>query len=172
MIESTSSWTKASGSNANVLMANFTIDERNAAPGMSACLASQASRREAMPLACGIPPIPAIHHPLALGDRELAEQEEASRGWWRSSWDCPAGVQERRLGPSWSLPGELDQLVLDLERAQSLEFAKRQQFSHSQLPCSECVRDDGAQQSLRMVRGVSSMTRTMPQIVSNVFPTA
>src|SRR3954464_13800879 len=58
MIESTSSWTKASGSNENVLMANGTIDERNAAPGMSACLASHASRRDAMPLACGIAPIP------------------------------------------------------------------------------------------------------------------
>src|SRR5215212_2324910 len=58
MIESTSSWTNASGSNANVLMAKGTIDERNAAPGMSACFASHASRREAMPLACGIPPIP------------------------------------------------------------------------------------------------------------------
>ena len=35
-----------------------------------------------MPLACGMPPIPAgmLHHPLALGDGELAEQEEASRG--------------------------------------------------------------------------------------------
>src|ERR1700754_1311902 len=58
MIESTSSWTKASGSNLNVLIANFTIAGRNSAPGMSLCAASQASRRAAMPLACGIPPTP------------------------------------------------------------------------------------------------------------------
>src|SRR3974377_1332053 len=58
MIESTSSWTNASGSNSNVLTANCTIDERKSAPGMSACVLSHASRRCAMPWAWGLPPIP------------------------------------------------------------------------------------------------------------------
>src|SRR5689334_21729460 len=59
MIESTSSCTKASGSKPSFLMANGTISERTAAPGMSRCLASHASRRPAMPFACGMPPRPA-----------------------------------------------------------------------------------------------------------------
>src|SRR6266436_848317 len=59
MIESTSSWTKASRSNLKVLTANCVIEVRKPAPGMSACFASQPSNRSAMPLACGIPPIPA-----------------------------------------------------------------------------------------------------------------
>src|ERR1700756_1364406 len=59
MMESTSSWTNASGSNPNLFIANGTIADRNGAPGMSACLASQASKRFAMPCGCGIPPIPA-----------------------------------------------------------------------------------------------------------------
>src|SRR5918995_6517667 len=58
MIESTSSCTKASASNLKVLTANFTISDRNAAPGMSRCGPSHVSRRAAMPLAFGIPPMP------------------------------------------------------------------------------------------------------------------
>ena len=59
MIESTSSWTKASGSNLKVFTANGTAAARKGAPGMSACLASHASSRLAMPGACGIPARPA-----------------------------------------------------------------------------------------------------------------
>src|SRR5580704_1057485 len=59
MIESTSSWTKASLSKPNFLTANCVIAERNPAPGISECFSSQASNHVATPLACGIPPIPA-----------------------------------------------------------------------------------------------------------------
>src|ERR1700747_2013618 len=59
MMESTSSWTNAPGSNPNLFIANGTIADRNDAPGMSACLASHVSNRPAVPLGCGIPPIPA-----------------------------------------------------------------------------------------------------------------
>src|SRR6185503_10707698 len=59
MIESTSSCTKASALNENFMVAKRSIEDRKAAPGRSACLASQASRRAAMPLAWGIPPMPA-----------------------------------------------------------------------------------------------------------------
>src|SRR5215510_5787820 len=59
MIESTSSCTKASGSNPNFLVANCSIDLRKGAPGMSACFPSHASSRRAMSFACGMPPMPA-----------------------------------------------------------------------------------------------------------------
>src|SRR5258708_3759298 len=42
MIESTSSWTKASPSKPNFLTANAVIAERKLAPGISECLSSQA----------------------------------------------------------------------------------------------------------------------------------
>src|SRR6267142_3377344 len=59
MIESTSSCTKASGSNPNSFTANGTIDARNSAPGISLCLERYAASRLAMPCAAGIPPTPA-----------------------------------------------------------------------------------------------------------------
>src|SRR6267142_3794127 len=59
MIESTSSCTKASGSNPNSFTANGTIDARNSAPGISLCLERYAASRLAMPCAAGIPPRPA-----------------------------------------------------------------------------------------------------------------
>ena len=59
MMESTSSWTKALGSNVNCLTANGTIFARNEAPGASACLASHSSSRPAMPAAAGMPATPA-----------------------------------------------------------------------------------------------------------------
>src|SRR5215203_578733 len=60
MIESTSSWTKASGSNLKVLNANLTIADRKGAPGMSSCIESHVSKRAATPLALGMPPIPGL----------------------------------------------------------------------------------------------------------------
>ncbi len=59
MIESTSSCTKASGSNPNSFTANGTIDARNSAPGISLFLERNAASRLAMPCGAGIPPSPA-----------------------------------------------------------------------------------------------------------------
>src|SRR6266446_3461928 len=59
MIESTSSCTKASGVKSNCRTAKGTMARRNSAPGSSSCFAIQASKRPAMPAACGMPPMPA-----------------------------------------------------------------------------------------------------------------
>ena len=60
-----------------------------------------------------------LHHPLALGDGKLAEQEKALT---RSGGDpvgvAAAGIQKSRLRPLRSLLREFDQLVLDLKRAE------------------------------------------------------
>src|SRR4051794_35219495 len=140
MIESTSSWTKASGSNENVLMANGTIDERNAAPGMSACLASQASRREAMPLACGIPPIPggwSITRLLSVM-ANWPSRKNPSRGSVAIQLGLPRpAFRKADCVVLVVFFGQADQLVLDLKWAQSFEFAEGQQLSHSQLPSSQ-----------------------------------
>jgi hypothetical protein len=62
-----------------------------------------------------------LHHPLALGDGELPEQEEAvARRRGDPVGIPPAGVEERRLRDPRGLLGQLDQLVLDLERAERL----------------------------------------------------
>ena len=58
MMESTSSWTNLSGSKPNFFTAQGTIVCRKGAPGMSACLVSQASSRAATPAALGMPPTP------------------------------------------------------------------------------------------------------------------
>src|ERR1700730_18171737 len=89
MIESTSSWTKASGSNLNILIANSTIAGRKSAPGMSLCAASQASRRAAMPLACGIPPTP--------GDCSITRLLSVMANW-PSRKNPSRGVVEIQLG--------------------------------------------------------------------------
>src|SRR5580704_4842045 len=59
MIESTSSWTNASGSKPNLLTAYSVADLRNCAPGASVRCASHACRRPAIPGACGMPARPA-----------------------------------------------------------------------------------------------------------------
>ena len=75
-----------------------------------------------------------IHHPLALGDGELAEEEEAlARRGGDPVGIAAAGVQERGLRGPRRLLGQLDQLVLDLERAQSFEFAQGEDVGHAQL---------------------------------------
>src|SRR6267378_7744580 len=66
-----------------------------------------------------------LHHPLAFGDRELTEQEEAF-AW--SGGDpvgvAAAGIKECRLRRAGGLLGELDQLIFNLKRAQRLEFTE------------------------------------------------
>src|SRR4051812_1120449 len=59
MIESTSSWTKASGWKPNVFAAQGTTLRSSVAPGMSACASSQRSSRSAIPAAFAMPPSPA-----------------------------------------------------------------------------------------------------------------
>ena len=70
-----------------------TISDRNGAPGMSCVLGEPGVEpRSDARCACGMPPMPGgcVHHPLALGDRELAEQEEAlARRRSRSSSGLP-----------------------------------------------------------------------------------
>src|SRR3981081_3535246 len=82
MIESTSSWTKASPSKLNFLTANCVIAERKPAPGISEYFSSQASNRAATPLACGIPPIPAgcSHHRLLSVTANWPSRKNPSRG--------------------------------------------------------------------------------------------
>jgi len=59
-----------------------------------------------------------LQHPLAFGDRKLAQQEET---FARSGGDpvgvAAAGVQECRLRRSGGLLGKLDQFVFNLERS-------------------------------------------------------
>ena len=83
MIESTSSCTKASGWKANV----FDCPRHDVAQerGLRACprgASSQLWSRSAIPGAFAIPPIPAADFivALALGDGELAKEENAERG--------------------------------------------------------------------------------------------
>ena len=75
-----------------------------------------------------------LHHPLALGDRKLAEQEKPFAGRGGDPVGiAAAGVQERRLRRLGGLLRQLDQLVLDLEWAQSLEFSQCEDVSHDLL---------------------------------------
>jgi hypothetical protein len=64
-----------------------------------------------------------LHRPFAFGDGKLAEQEET---FARRGGDpiriAAASVQERGLSRLRRGFGKVDQLVLDLEWAQSLEF--------------------------------------------------
>ena len=79
MIESTSSWTNASGSKPKVLTANCTIADKKVGAGHVLVLGEPGveARRDAVGLRHPADPGRLVHHPLALGDRELAEQEEA-----------------------------------------------------------------------------------------------
>ena len=71
-----------------------------------------------------------LHHPLAFGNRKLAEQEEALAGGGGDPVGIAAtGIQKGRLRSLRSLLGELDQLVLDLERAERFEFVEVYEFS-------------------------------------------
>ena len=136
-----------------------------------------------------------LHHPLALGDRELAEQKEAlARGGGDPIGVAAPGVEERRLRGAGRLLRELDQLVLDLERAQGLELLQGHEVTHGnrlrRLVASVLsIRRRAASRALAAVNAVpivsivssssrwvlrheSSMTTIIPQTVRSVFPTA
>src|ERR1043166_8061313 len=78
-----------------------------------------------------------LHHALAFRDGELAEQEKP---FPRRGGDpvgiAAAGVEKGGLRRPRRALGELDQLVLDLERAQGLEFFQREKIGHDALPAS------------------------------------
>ena len=64
-----------------------------------------------------------LHHARALGQRELAEQEKSlARRGSDPVGIAAAGIQEGGLGRLGRCFCEIDQLVLDLERTQSLEL--------------------------------------------------
>ena len=100
-----------------------------------------------------------IHAPPALGDCELAQQKE------RLAWlggdpvrVTSAGIQKGKIGLRSRPPADLDQFVLDFERIQRLVFAEADGFHGCSPECQVCQ--------------VSSITTTIPQMVSSVFPTA
>ena len=81
-----------------------------------------------MPFACGIPPMPArmVHHPFALGDGELAEQEESfARRGCDPVGIAAAGIKERGLRGPGRLLRQIDQFVLDFETGSELRICAR-----------------------------------------------
>src|SRR5207302_1689217 len=75
----------------------------------------------------------------AFGDGKLAEQEET---FARRGGDpiriAAASVQEHGLSRPGRGFGEVDEFVLDLERAQSLKFFQREDVSHYVLLFERC----------------------------------
>jgi hypothetical protein len=113
-----------------------------------------------------------VQHALALGDRELAQQEERlARLGGDPVGIAPAGIQvgNRRGGsPRCRCLG---QEILDLERAQALVF--------TQLHDVHCCLLGGHADRMSAVAGrlcqdppTSISTITMPKMVSNVLPMA
>src|SRR5690348_6760754 len=75
-----------------------------------------------------------VHHSLALGDGELAEQEEPFTGCRRDPIRIStAGVQEYGLGCPGRFLSQADKFILDLEWTKGLEFPQRRQFRHDSL---------------------------------------
>ena len=75
-----------------------------------------------------------IHHPLAFGAGELAEEEErVARPCCNPVGIAAPGIQEGGLRGPRGLPCQLDQLVLDFERAQSFELAQGEDVGHGWL---------------------------------------
>ena len=91
MIESTSSCTNLSGSNANFFTAQGTIACRNGAPGMSWCFVSQASSRPAIPAALGMPPTPGGRSSTRLHSvtANCPSRKNASRGSVATQFGLP-----------------------------------------------------------------------------------
>src|SRR5215468_8565653 len=70
-----------------------------------------------------------LHYSLAFGHRELAKQEVTlARSGSNPVGVTAAGIEECRLCRPRSLPGELDQLILDFERTQRLKVLELQEF--------------------------------------------
>ena len=123
MMESTSSWTNLSGSKSNFFTVHGTIACRKGAPGMSACAFSQClepagnARRLGHAAHAGRQ----VEHALALGDGELAEQEERfARLGGNPVRVAATGVQVGDGLLLRRLQGHLGEEVLDLEGAELL----------------------------------------------------
>ena len=91
----------------------------------------------AMPLACGMPPIPArcsITRLLSVM-ANWPSRKKPSRGVVAIQFGLPRPAFRKADCDRLEVClGQIDQLVLDLERAQSLEFLQRQNVSHDLLP--------------------------------------
>ena len=95
-----------------------------------------------------------FHDAFALGNGELAQQEKPfARRRGDPVWIAAAGIQESALRRLRRLPGQLDQLILDLEGAQCCEILKCQKVGHGGISLVE---------KRRMI--------TIPKMVSAVFP--
>jgi hypothetical protein len=106
-----------------------------------------------------------VHHPSRLGHRELAQEEEAlARGGGDPVRVAAPGVEEHVRGFLGLRLGELDQLVLDLERAQGLVRAERHDV-HVRNSLLPGVSSDSPAHA-------SNRTITRPKMVSSVLPTA
>src|SRR5262245_11758014 len=112
-----------------------------------------------------------LHHPLAFGHGKLAQQEVALTRLGRHPVGIAAtGVQKRGLCRPRRAFCQFDQLVLDLEGTQRLKFAQCQDVCHDSLLVNTVWRSSPC--TFRYFSQVSSMTMTIPQIVSSVLPTA
>ena len=103
--------------------------DRNAAPGMSRVLGEPGVEPLAMPLACGMPPIPAGSSITRLLSviANWPSRKKPSRGVVAIQLGLPRpALRKADCVVCEVCLGELDQLVLDLERAQRLEFAQGQ----------------------------------------------
>ena len=93
-----------------------------------------------MPLACGMPPIPAgcsITRLLSVM-ANWPSRKKPSRGVVAIQFGLPRPAFRNADCVVFDVCfGEIDQLVLDLERAQSFEFPQRQDVSHDLLLCFE-----------------------------------
>ena len=101
---------------------------------MSACLPSQASSRAAMPGAFrhAADSGRQVDHAPALGDRELAEQEESRPRLGRDPVRIAApGVEIGHLRGPRGLRGDGREVVLDLERAERLVLSQRHRIHES-----------------------------------------
>ena len=118
MIESTSSWTNASGSKPNFFTANGTIAPKKGAPGMSGCLRQPCVQPPGDPLP-GHPPTLAacsITRLLSVTRTDRVEKIPLAAGG-DPVRVATAGIQIRAGCFQGDLRGELGEEVLDLERA-------------------------------------------------------
>src|SRR5215831_8065227 len=73
-----------------------------------------------------------VHYSLAFADRELAKQEVTlARSGSNPVGVTATGIEECRLCGPRSLPGKLDQLILDFERTQRLKILELHKFHGS-----------------------------------------
>ena len=170
MMESVSSWTKASGSKENLAIAKSTaaLERRGARrilaallqPFLEALVAAGRGRH------AGKPDLVVLKNALRLRQRKLAEQKErlprARRDPVRIA---AAGIQKRPRRLVRFRLGKPDQFVLDLERAEILEFCVDVRICHGSKPR---VRELGECRSTEQSIGAIERcdTRVLPTVHS------